>query len=130
MKNLNDKSMFFLTLSLICVWVILDNVYGQKYLDTFLSNVFDFYNKKDTEKTTATEIASVARQILNPSEEVKQETINKNDENDDGKLSLKEFIKSMPSITEYKTVLGISTEKKTEEEKKQQIIDNIPIYRW
>ena len=45
---MNDKSLFFMTLSLICVWVILDNIYGKKYLDIFLSNVFDFYNTSVT----------------------------------------------------------------------------------
>ena len=42
---MNDKSLFFLTLALCCVWVVLDNIWGKKYLDTFLSNIFDFYNK-------------------------------------------------------------------------------------
>lgn len=41
----NEKGLFFLTLSLTCVWVVLDNIWGKKYLDTFLSNVFDFYMK-------------------------------------------------------------------------------------
>ena len=49
---MNDKSLFFMTLSLICVWVILDNIYGKKYLDIFLSNVFDFYTTTvNTSKT-------------------------------------------------------------------------------
>ena len=43
MSNTDDKSIFFLTLSFISIWVILDNIYGKRYLDTFLSNVFPFY---------------------------------------------------------------------------------------
>ena len=39
----NDKSLFFMTLCLICIWLILDNIYGNKYVDNFLSNMFDFY---------------------------------------------------------------------------------------
>ena len=52
---MNDKSLFFMTLSLICVWVILDNIYGKKYLDIFLSNVFDFYNSSATTSKTFNE---------------------------------------------------------------------------
>ena len=52
---MNDKSLFFMTLSLICVWVILDNIYGKKYLDIFLSNVFDFYNSTVTNSKTFNE---------------------------------------------------------------------------
>ena len=52
---MNDKSLFFMTLSLICVWVILDNIYGKKYLDIFLSNVFDFYNSGATTSKTFNE---------------------------------------------------------------------------
>lgn len=52
---MNDKSLFFMTLSLICVWVILDNIYGKKYLDVFLSNVFDFYKSSVTTSKTFNE---------------------------------------------------------------------------
>ena len=52
---MNDKSLFFMTLSLICVWVILDNIYGKKYLDIFLSNVFDFYTTSVTTSKTFNE---------------------------------------------------------------------------
>lgn len=47
---MNDKSLFFLTLSLICVWIIIDNIIGHKYLNTFLSNMFDFIPKTTTKK--------------------------------------------------------------------------------
>lgn len=39
-----NKSIFFLTLSFICIWLILDNIYGKKYIDRFLTAVFPFYN--------------------------------------------------------------------------------------
>ena len=38
-----NKSIFFLTLSFICIWLILDNIYGKKYIDRFLTAVFPFY---------------------------------------------------------------------------------------
>lgn len=38
----NDQSLFFLTLSLSCIWLVLDNIWGEKYLQTFLANVFPF----------------------------------------------------------------------------------------
>lgn len=50
MAKTDNKSIFFLTLSFICIWVILDNIFGKKYLDTFLSNIFPFYNS--TSKST------------------------------------------------------------------------------
>lgn len=43
MNKTDNKSILFLTLSFLCIWVILDNIFGKRYLDTFLSNVFPFY---------------------------------------------------------------------------------------
>lgn len=38
----NDKSLFFMTLSLLGIWIILDIIYGKKYLWAFLHNLFPF----------------------------------------------------------------------------------------
>lgn len=54
----SEKSLFFLTLALSCIWVVLDNIWGKKYLQTFLSKLFPFMSdgeskiiSKSTEKT-------------------------------------------------------------------------------
>lgn len=39
---MKDKSLFFLTISLVCVWLILDNLFGEKYVNKFLNSMFDF----------------------------------------------------------------------------------------
>lgn len=41
-----DKSLFFLTLSLCCFWLIVDNVVGDKRLDGFLASMFPFMTKE------------------------------------------------------------------------------------
>ena len=51
---MNDKSLFFLTLALCCVWLILDNFMGEKYINKFLTNMFSFITL-DTETETETE---------------------------------------------------------------------------
>lgn len=42
----DNKSIVFLTISFICVWLTLDSVYGKQYLHRFLANVFPFYSMK------------------------------------------------------------------------------------
>ena len=43
MENSNmDKSLFFITLSAICVWLVVDAAVGKKYLSRFLSTIFPF----------------------------------------------------------------------------------------
>lgn len=37
----NDKSLFFLTISLSCIWIVLDNIWGKKYLSNFIDNLFN-----------------------------------------------------------------------------------------
>lgn len=67
MAKTDNKSIFFLTLSFICIWVILDNIFGRRYLDTFLSNIFPFYkisnsaNSYDTEKNSIKNTAPVSK---------------------------------------------------------------------
>lgn len=37
-----DKSLFFLTLSLVCIWLIVDSAVGDDKLGAFLGTVFPF----------------------------------------------------------------------------------------
>ena len=37
-----DKSIFFLTLSFVCIWIIVDMAIGRDYLTAFLSTLFPF----------------------------------------------------------------------------------------
>ena len=37
-----DKSLFFITLSAICVWLVVDVAVGKNYLGNFLSTLFPF----------------------------------------------------------------------------------------
>ena len=41
-KDHMDKSLFFITLSCICVWLIVDLAVGKNYLGKFLSTIFPF----------------------------------------------------------------------------------------
>lgn len=42
-----DKSLFFTTMSLICIWLVLDNIYGKKYINKFLNSLFSFVDLDD-----------------------------------------------------------------------------------
>lgn len=43
MSNTNmDKSLFFITLSLVCIWIVVDMAVGEKYLTNFLETLFPF----------------------------------------------------------------------------------------
>ena len=42
---MTDKSLFFITLALICIWVILDNFYGDKKLNRFIVSIFPSLEK-------------------------------------------------------------------------------------
>lgn len=37
-----DKSLFFLTLSFVCLWLVVDVAIGQNYVGRFLSTLFPF----------------------------------------------------------------------------------------
>ena len=39
-----DKSLFFITLSAICVWLVVDVALGKNYLGGFLATLFPFMN--------------------------------------------------------------------------------------
>ena len=45
---MTDKSLFFITLALICVWLILDNFYGKKRVNTFILSLFPSLEKTGT----------------------------------------------------------------------------------
>lgn len=42
MKGDMDKSLFFITLAMVCVWLVVDTAIGNKHLITFLSTMFPF----------------------------------------------------------------------------------------
>ena len=54
--NKDSKSLFFLCLSLVCIWLILDNIYGHKYVNTFLGNMFDFMGGSSSGSSSTTKV--------------------------------------------------------------------------
>ena len=42
MKDNMDKSLFFMTLSLVCIWLLVDMAIGKNYLTNFLAILFPF----------------------------------------------------------------------------------------
>ena len=42
MKDSGDRSLFFITLSFICIWLVVDMAIGKNYLGNFLSIMFPF----------------------------------------------------------------------------------------
>ena len=49
MKGDMDKSLFFITLSMVCVWLVVDTAIGKKHLLSFLSTLFPFIDSPETE---------------------------------------------------------------------------------
>lgn len=49
MKGDMDKSLFFITLSMVCVWLVVDTAIGKKRLLSFLSTLFPFIDSPETE---------------------------------------------------------------------------------
>lgn len=49
MKGDMDKSLFFITLSMLCVWLVVDTAIGKKHLLSFLSTLFPFIDSPETE---------------------------------------------------------------------------------
>ena len=47
MKGDMDKSLFFITLSMVCVWLVVDTAIGKKRLLSFLSTLFPFIDSPD-----------------------------------------------------------------------------------
>ena len=57
-----DKSLFFLTLSAVCVWLVVDVALGKNYLGHFLSTLFPFMNDSGTVATMTTEEVEKAQE--------------------------------------------------------------------
>ena len=49
MKGDMDKSLFFITLSMVCVWLVVDTAIGKKRLLSFLSTLFPFIDSPEAE---------------------------------------------------------------------------------
>lgn len=47
MKGDMDKSLFFITLSMVCVWLVVDTAIGKKHLLAFLSTLFPFIDSPE-----------------------------------------------------------------------------------
>ena len=47
-KSTMDKSLLFITLSCVCVWLIVDSAIGNKYLYNFLGIIFPFMSDGNT----------------------------------------------------------------------------------
>ena len=55
MKGDMDKSLFFITLSMVCVWLVVDTAIGKKRLLSFLSTLFPFIDSPDAESHSKVE---------------------------------------------------------------------------
>ena len=55
MKGDMDKSLFFITLSMVCVWLVVDTAIGKKHLLSFLSTLFPFIDSPDAESPSKVE---------------------------------------------------------------------------
>lgn len=53
-ENQMDKSLFFITLSCLCVWLIVDCAIGKNYLGNFLTILFPFMGEEKSTKTMTT----------------------------------------------------------------------------
>lgn len=51
-----DKSLFFITISLVCVWIVVDMAVGEKYLVNFLETLFPFMKENEAPKVESTTI--------------------------------------------------------------------------
>ena len=74
MNSDNDNSIFFLTISLICVWLIVDYVVGKQYVGKFIS-MLPFMGGDNTAAEAANNGLTVEQQKMLPNIESK---INKN----------------------------------------------------
>ena len=51
---MEDKSLFFITLSVICIWLVVDSALGENYIKKFLGTIFPFMDDESNEKTEST----------------------------------------------------------------------------
>ena len=73
-----DKSLFFTTISLICIWLILDNIYGKKYINKFLNSLFPFVNLDDGTTKEENKPGDVIRDgiMMNPNKNIPGGSLN------------------------------------------------------
>lgn len=56
MENVNkdmDKSLFFMTLSCVCIWIVVDVAMGKNYLGNFLGTIFPFMNGSSSDSSSS-----------------------------------------------------------------------------
>lgn len=46
-----DKSLFFMTLSCVCIWIVVDVAMGKNYLGNFLGTIFPFMNGSSSDSS-------------------------------------------------------------------------------
>lgn len=56
MKGDMDKSLFFITLAMVCVWLVVDTAIGKKHLLSFLSTLFPFIDGPEPENPVTAEV--------------------------------------------------------------------------
>lgn len=54
MNNSMDKSLFFMTLSCLCIWLVVDCAIGKNYLGKFLTILFPFMGNNSSKSSTTT----------------------------------------------------------------------------
>ena len=54
MKNHMDKSLFFLTISMVCIWLVVDVAVGKNRLGSFLSTIFPFMEDSGSSNVSMT----------------------------------------------------------------------------
>ena len=59
-KTNMDKSLFFITLAMICVWLIVDVAVGKNYLFNFLGTIFPFMKDDNSTSMTTEEVEEAA----------------------------------------------------------------------
>ena len=80
----NDKSLFFLTLSLTCIWVVLDNIFGKKHLSNLLDSMFGLSDDvAGSETTTQSIVKDVVTGIAGTDYIVETETGNNSEDGTD-----------------------------------------------
>lgn len=51
-----DKSLFFMVLSITCIWLIVDAAVGKGYVNNFLASIFPFMLEEEKEPLTEEEV--------------------------------------------------------------------------
>lgn len=88
--NDEGKSLFFLILSLSCIWLIMDMYYGNKYLSKLIDGIFGEYTESSTSGSTSTDDKTIAKNSGNTTHTTSS-TITKNNSTNSGATSNKNF---------------------------------------